>query len=414
MKTRYEEAKEIYAGYGVDTDKAIEILRNIPISVQCWQGDDVLGYDGSDSLTGGIATTGNYPGRPRTFEELKEDIRFAFSHMPGKKRLNLHASYAILGKDQGKVDRDAYTIKYFKPWIDFGKEIGLEGIDFNPTYFSHPKVKNNLTLSSPDEDIRKFWIEHGKRCVEISKEIGKAFNSPCLMNIWIPDGYKDIPADRLGPRMRLKDSLDQILAKYDKKWIIPAVESKLFGIGIESFTVGSNDFYSNYAATHGIIRLMDMGHYHPTEVVSEKISAMLPFFDKMALHVSRPVRWDSDHVIILDDEVKEVAKEVIRNNAIDKVLIGLDFFDASINRLSAWITGERSMEKALLQALLLPNEKMRNLQDEENFTELMFLSEEMKDMPWADVWNEYLRKEGLSEDYLKDVRKYEKDVLLKR
>ncbi len=414
MSDRYESAKDIYAEFGVDTEKAINELKEIPISVQCWQGDDVLGFDGTDSLSGGIQTTGNYPGRARTPEELMADIEFAFSQMPGKKRLNLHASYAILGEDKGKVDRDAYTVKYFEPWIEFGKRVGIDGIDFNPTFFSHPRVKDGLTLSSPDEETRHFWIEHGRRSLEIAAELGKAFGKPCFVNIWIPDGYKDVPADRLGPRLRLKDSLDQILEGYDREWVIPAVESKVFGIGVESFTVGSNEFYQNYAATRGICCLLDMGHYHPTEVVSEKIPALLAFYDRVALHISRPVRWDSDHVVIFDDELKEVCKEIVRNNAVKKVIIGLDFFDASINRNAAWITGERSVEKALLYALTLPNDRLRQLQDNADFTDLMYLQERSKTLPFSDIWEEYLRRENLSEDYITACHDYEDDVLKRR
>lgn len=412
--SRYEEAKKMYAAYGIDTDAAIARLKEIPVSVHCWQGDDVIGFDGSDSLDGGIQTTGNYPGKAVGFEQLKQDIREAFSLMPGKKRLNLHASYAVLGEDKGKVDRDAYTYKYFEPWVRFAKENGIPGIDFNPTFFSHPKMKDGLSLSSPDEATRTFWINHGRACLSIAAEIGKAMGSPCFVNIWIPDGYKDIPADRLSPRLRLKDSLDRILEGYDKKWVIPAVESKVFGIGLESYTVGSNEFYQNYAAKAGICCLLDTGHYHPTEVVSDKIPALLAFYDKVALHVSRPVRWDSDHVVILDDELKEIAKEIVRNDATEKVIIGLDYFDASINRIGAWVTGVRSMQKALLYALLLPNAEMKKLQDGANFGKLMYLNELFKTMPMGDVWNEYLSRQGLSEEWYGEAERYEKEVLSKR
>lgn len=416
VQENYKKAKEEFAKIGVDTEKALDAVKEIPISVHCWQGDDVLGFEGVDTLEGGIQATGNYPGRARTPEELMEDIKEAASLMPGKKRLNLHASYAILGEDKGKVDRDQYTFKYFKPWVDFAKSIGLDGIDFNPTFFSHKKVKDNMTLSSPDEETRRFWIEHGKRCLEISSELGKAFGGPCMMNIWIPDGLKDVPADRLSPRLRLRDSLDEMLAdpNYDKNYVMPTVESKLFGIGVESYTVGNSEFYQNYAATRHITCLMDMGHYHPTEVVSDKIPSLLCFYDKLALHVSRPVRWDSDHVVIFDDELKEVAKEIIRNHAEKKVKIGLDYFDASINRIFAWVTGERSMEKALLYALTLPNDEMRELQDKGDFTKLMYLQEKAKMMPFSDVWNEYLRRSGLTDQYYEDAMKYEKEVLAKR
>lgn len=412
--SRYEEAKKMYAAYGIDTEAAIGRLGKIPVSVHCWQGDDVLGFEGGGSLDGGIQTTGNYPGRARTPEELFEDAKKAFSLMPGKKRINVHACYALLGADKGKVDRDEYTYKYFEPWVKWAKEIGLDGVDFNPTFFAHPKMKDGLSLSSPDEETRRFWVRHGRACLEIAAEMGKAMNSPCLVNIWIPDGYKDIPADRLSPRLRLKKSLDEMLEGYDKKWVIPAVESKVFGIGIESYTVGSNEFYQNYAAKAGICCLMDTGHYHPTEVVSDKLPALLAFYDKVALHVSRPVRWDSDHVVILDDELKELAKEIVRSEADEKVIIGLDYFDASINRLCAWVTGERSMQKALLNAMLQPYAEMKKLQDENNFSKIMFLNEKFKMMPVGDVWDEYLRRQGLSEDWFGEVEAFEKDVIAKR
>ena len=287
-------------------------------------------------------------------------------------------------------------------------------MDFNPTFFAHPMMKDGLSLSSPDEETRAFWVRHGKASLKIAAEIGKAMNSPCLVNIWIPDGYKDIPADRLSPRLRLKKSLDEILEDYDKEWVIPAVESKVFGIGIESYTVGSNEFYQNYAAKKNICCLLDTGHYHPTEVVSDKIPALLAFYDKIALHVSRPVRWDSDHVIIVDDELKELSKEIIRNEADEKVLIGLDYFDASINRLCAWVTGVRSMQKSLLTALLEPYAEMKKLQDECNFSKIMFLKEKFKFMPIGDVWNEYLRRQGLEEDWFGEVEKFEAEVIAKR
>ncbi len=414
MSNRFLEAKEIYAREGIDVEKALEAVKKIPVSIHCWQGDDVLGFDGSGSLEGGIQTTGNYPGRARTPEELMADLAYAAKMMPGTKRLNLHASYAFLGEDKGKIDRDQYTYKHFKPWVDFAKKSGFAGIDFNPTFFAHPRVKDNLTLSSPDEETRKFWVAHGRASLAIAAELGKAMGSPCFVNIWIPDGYKDIPSDRLGPRLRLKKSLDEMLEGYDKEWVIPAVESKVFGIGLESFTVGSSEFYQNYAARAGILCLMDMGHYHPTEVVSEKISALLPFYPKLALHVSRPVRWDSDHVVILNDELKELAKEIVRNDAAERVIIGLDFFDASINRISAWVTGQRSMEKALLYAFLQPNEKAKKLQDEADFTALMVLQEHAKLLPFGDIWDEFLAREGLKEDYLPEILGYEKEVLSRR
>ena len=409
--TRFDGAKEKYAAFGVNAEAALAALKEIPVSVHCWQGDDVIGFDGADSLSGGIQTTGNYPYRARTPEELFEDIEKAISLMPGKKRLNVHACYAFLGEDKGKVDRDRYSYKHFEKWVEFAKKLGLDGVDFNPTFFAHPKMKDGLSLSSPDEPTRKFWVEHGKRSLEIAAEMGKAFGKPALVNIWIPDGFKDVPSDRLGPRLRLKKSLDEMLANYDKKWVIPAVESKVFGIGVESYTVGNNEFYQNYAAKKGICCLLDNGHYHPTEVVSDKIPSLLAFYDKVALHVTRPVRWDSDHVVLFDDELKEIAKEIVRNGATEKVLIGLDYFDASINRISAWVTGQRAMQKALLYALLLPNEKLKALQDEGRFTELMVMQERVKTLPFGDVWEEYLREEGLSDDYYSEIERYEESVL---
>ena len=410
----YQEAKQAYAAFGVDTDAAIAALKNVPISVHCWQGDDVLGFEGAESLTGGIQTTGNYPGRARTPEELLKDYAFALSLMPGKKRINVHASYAFLGEDKGRVDRDQYEPKHFAPWVKFAKDNGYDGIDFNPTFFAHPKMKDGLTLSSPDEETRKFWVEHGKRCMEIAAYLGKEMGSPCLVNIWIPDGYKDIPADRLGPRKRYAQSLDEMLEGYDKEWVIPAIESKVFGIGVESYTVGSNEFCQNYAATRGICSLLDNGHYHPTEVVSDKIPSMLTFYDKVALHVSRPVRWDSDHVVIFEDELKEIMKEVVRNDALEKVKIALDYFDASINRVFAWVTGERSVEKALLYALLLPNAAMKEAQEKGEFTRLMYLQERVKMLPFGEVWAEYLKECGLDDNYFETISEYEKTILEER
>ena len=413
IKELYAAAKKLYAAQGIDTEAAIEKLAEIPVSIHCWQGDDVIGLDGGGSLSGGIQTTGNYPGRARNFEELTADIKKAFSLMPGKKRLNLHASYAILNGE--KVDRDAYRPEHFAPWVKFAKEQGIAGIDFNPTMFSHKNVKDGLTLSSPDAKIRKFWVDHCIACLKIAEYFADEFKSPCLVNIWIPDGFKDVPADRLTPRLRLKDSLDKILAcGYDRNKVVVAVESKVFGIGVESYTVGSNEFYQNYAAKNNICCLLDNGHYHPLEYVSDKIPALLAFYDKLALHVTRGVRWDSDHVVLFEDELKEIAKEIVRNNAIDKVMIGLDYFDASINRLSAWVTGQRAMERALLYALLIDNEKLRKLQDESRFTELMVAQEEVKDMPFGAVWMEYLSRQGIEEDYITGIKEYEKEILKER
>lgn len=408
----YENAREKYAAYGVDTDKAIETLKNVTVSMHCWQGDDVTGFDSRETLSGGIQATGNYPGKATTPEQLMEDIDKAMSLIPGKKKLNLHASYAIFDGDF--ADRDKIEPKHFEKWVKFAKERNM-GIDFNPTFFSHPMVKDNLTLSSPDEEVRRFWIEHGKRCIEISQYFAEQTNSVCVMNIWIPDGYKDIPADRYAPRKRFKDSLDEILSvPYDKSKVYVTLESKVFGIGLESYTVGSAEFCMNYVNEKKITPLMDNGHYHPTELVSDKISSMLLFNDKIALHITRPVRWDSDHVVLFDDETREIAKEIVRNDALDRVFIATDYFDASINRISAWVTGMRNVQKALLFALLQPSDKMKKLQDEANMTELMVLSEEFKTMPFGDVWEKYLEVENVKADYFTEIKEYEKKVLVNR
>lgn len=413
MSEIYKLAKEQYAACGIDAEAALAKLERIPVSVHCWQGDDVIGFDGGGALSGGIQTTGNYPARARNFEELKSDIRKAFSLMPGTKRLNLHANYAILDGD--KVDRNEYAPKHFAPWVKFAKELGLAGIDFNPTIFSHKMVKDGLTLSSPDESVRKFWVEHCKASIKISEYLADEMGTPTLMNIWIPDGFKDVPADRLTPRLRLKKSLDEILATgYDRNKVIIAVESKVFGIGVESYTVGNNEFYQNYAAKNNICCLLDNGHYHPLEYVSDKIPALLAFYDKVALHVTRGVRWDSDHVVLFEDELKEIAKEIVRNDATDKVLIGLDYFDASINRLSAWVTGQRAMQKALLYALLIDHEALKKLQDNADFTALMVKQEEVKTLPFGAVWQEYLDRQGLKEDYLTTIREYERQIIKER
>ena len=340
------------------------------------------------------------------------DIDKAFELIPGKKKLNLHASYAIF--DGEKADRDAIKPEHFKKWVDFAKARGI-GIDFNPTFFSHPMVKDNLTLSSPDEDVRRFWVEHGKRCVEISEYFANETGFPCVMNIWIPDGYKDIPADRLSPRLRFKKSLDEILAvPYDKRKVFVTLESKVFGIGLESYTVGSAEFCLSYATKNGIVPLMDNGHYHPTELVSDKVSALLAFNDRIALHITRGVRWDSDHVVLFDDETREIAKEIVRNDALDRVFIATDYFDASINRISAWVTGVRNVQKALLYALLEPSAKMKELQDNADFTSLMALGEEIKTLPFGDIWDEYLERQGVKKNYLDEIKEYEKKVLVNR
>ncbi len=412
--SRYEEAKAKYLKQGVDTQKAIEALKNIPISIHCWQGDDVTGFENADgTLTGGIQTTGNYPGKARTPDELMADFEKAISLIPGKKRINLHASYAIF--DGEKVDRDELKPEHFKKWVDFAKKNDI-GIDFNPTFFSHDKAADSLTLTSPDDEKREFWIRHGIASRRIAAYFAKELGTHCLNNVWIPDGYKEIPADRLGPRMRLKESLDRIFEE-KLEGVVDCIESKVFGIGLEAYTVGSNEFCLSYAASkEGVYYLLDNGHFHPTEVVSDKIPSLLTFFDKIPLHVTRAIRWDSDHVVIFEDEIKEIAKEIVRNDATEKVLIGLDFFDASINRVAAWVIGTRNMQKALLYALLLPNSKMKELQDAGDFTEKLMLDEEMKTYPFGDVWEEYCRQAGVPDDesWYSEVKQYEKDVLLKR
>lgn len=410
--SEFEEAKEAYAAIGVDAEEALKKLQQVRISMHCWQGDDVLGFD-SDALTGGIAATGNYPGRARTPEELMADIRKAYSLIPGKHKLNLHASYRIT---EEQVDRDKIEPKHFAAWVDFAKEEGI-GLDFNPTFFSHKNVKDNMTLSSPDPAIREFWIAHGKACRKIANYFGEELGITALDNIWIPDGTKDVPADRIGPRARLKEALDEILSvPYERKNVADSVEGKVFGIGVESYTVGSHEFYMNYAAKKGIMCLLDTGHYHPTEVVSEKISSMLLFNDSLALHVSRPVRWDSDHVIKLDDELKELATELVRCQALDRVFIGLDFFDASINRIAAWVIGMRNMQKALLYGLLTPNEDLKKAQEEADFTRVLQGLEELKTLPFGAVWAEFCARNEVPEDgkWYTEIKAYERNVLLKR
>ena len=416
--TRYEQAKEMYAAYGIDTDKAMERLKSVPVALHCWQGDDVRGFDQKvDALSGGIQTTGNYPGRATTPEELMADLDMVLKLCPGTKKMNLHACYAIFNEENGGwVDRDKLEPKHFAPWVKFCKERGL-GCDFNPTFFSHPMC-DPLTLSSPNEETRKFWIEHGKACIRISEYLAEELGCQCVMNIWTGDGFKDIPADRMGPRMRYKDSIDQILSEsFDFNKVKPCVDSKVFGIGVEAYTVGSGEFSLAYAAANKdkCIPLMDNGHYHPTEVVSDKIPALLTFFPEIALHVTRPIRWDSDHVVLLDDETKEIAKEIVRCNGLSgSVKIALDYFDASINRIAAWCVGLRNLQKALLMALLTPD--FSALQNENNFTELMVKSEEVKTLPFGDVWAEYCTLCGVPAEgeWFPAVKQYEQEVLSKR
>ena len=416
MNQEYTLAREKYAQLGVDTDQAIACLKQIPVSLHCCQGDDVTGFDHQGPLTGGIQTTGNYPGKATTPEQLMQDMDKALQLMPGKKKLNLHASYAIFEKGEF-ADRNVLEPKHFAKWVEFAKERGM-GIDFNPTYFSHDKIKDGLTLTSPDEEIRTFWIDHGKACLRIAEYFAKETGVPCVMNIWIGDGFKDIPADRLGPRMRYKDSLEQILSQpYDKKLVKVCVESKVFGIGVESYTAGSGEFTLSFAATHeGVLPLMDNGHYHPTEMVSDKIPALLCFYPEIALHITRPVRWDSDHVVLFDDETREMAKEIVRCDGLERVYMALDYFDAGINRLSAWVTGFRSWQKALLFALCTPNQQLAQLQDQGNMTRLMVEQEELKLYPFGAVWEEYLRQCDVpgSRECLAEIEAYEAEVLLKR
>lgn len=416
MNERYITTKQEYEKIGVDVEKALNVLKDIPVSMHCWQGDDVIGFDHDGPLTGGIQTTGDYPGKARTPQELMDDMEKAMSMIPGAKKINLHASYAIF-EDGEFVDRDKIEPRHFKRWVDFAKKHHV-GIDFNPTFFSHPKMKDGLTLSSPDEKIRKFWIEHGRACIRISQYFAEETGVPCVMNIWTGDGFKDVPADRMGPRIRYKESIEQILAEpFDKNKVKPCVESKVFGIGVESYTTGSAEFTLSFAASHeGCLPLMDNGHYHPTELVSDKIPALLCFYPEIALHITRGVRWDSDHVLLLDDETKEIAKEIVRCKALDRVYMALDYFDASINRVSAWVVGMRSWQKALLNALLMPHERLTKLQDEAKFTELMALQEEIKTMPFGDIWKEYCRRCGVDGEmsWFNEIEKYEEEVLSKR
>ena len=415
----YESAKAAYAALGVDVDAAMTRLQSVPVSLHCWQGDDVRGFDTDPSkpLTGGIQTTGNYPGRARTPEELMADIDEVLKLCPGTKKINLHASYAIF-EDGDWADRDKLEPRHFAKWVEFCKARGL-GADFNPTFFSHPKC-DPLTLSSPNEDTLRFWIEHGKACIRISQYLAEELGQPCTMNIWTGDGFKDIPADRMGPRQRYKASIDEILSEpYDFNKVKPCVESKVFGIGVEAYTVGSAEFSLTYAAMNKekCIPLMDNGHYHPTEVVSDKIPALLAFFPEIALHITRPIRWDSDHVVRLDDETHEICKEIVRCGGLDgRVNIALDYFDASINRIAAWTVGFRSVQKALLQALLTPNAAFKTMQDEGRFTELLVAQEESKTLPFGEIWAEYCRRAGVPEDgqWLAQVQAYERDVLSKR
>lgn len=411
----FELAKEKYEKLGVNVEEAFEKLKKLSISVNCWQGDDIGGFEvEQQELSGGIDVTGNYPGKATTPEELRGDLEKALSLIPGTHRVNLHSIYAETEGE--KVDRDALKPEHFKNWVEWAKSNNL-GLDFNPTLFSHPKTDDGLTLAHPDEEIRDFWIRHCQASRRISEYFGKELNTPSLTNIWIPDGFKDTPSDRLTPRKRLKDSLDKIYEdKIDEKYNLDALESKLFGIGSEAYVVGSHEFYMNYAMKNDKLCLMDTGHYHPTEMVSNKISSMLLFNDKLALHVSRPVRWDSDHVVAFDDELKEIGLEIVRNDALENVLIGLDFFDASINRVAGWVIGTRNMIKSILYALLVPNDHMKGLQEKGDFTKRLALYEEFKTYPFGAIWDYYCETMGVPvrEEWLHDVEEYEKEVTNKR
>lgn len=413
---RYQSASKIYQSLGIDTEKILEKLKAVPVSLHCWQGDDVGGFDHEGPLSGGIQTTGNYLGKARTIDELIADMEMAMSLCPGTKKINVHASYAVF--EDGKiVDRDKLEVKHFQRWIDLAKKYNV-GIDFNPTFFSHPKVKDGLTLSSPDKATRDFWIAHGKACIKISEEMAKQTGYPCVMNIWTGDGFKDIPADRLTPRLHYKDSIEQILSVgFDTNLVKPCVESKVFGIGVEAYTVGSAEFSLAFACQHkNCLPLMDNGHYHPTEMVSDKIPALLTFFPEIALHITRPIRWDSDHVVLFDDETREMAKEIVRCDALDRVYMALDFFDASINRIGAWAVGFRSWQKALLFAMLSPNQYLKDLQLSNQLSKLMVESEMVKTLPFGDVWNEYCLRNNapLDKDLFEHISLYEQNVLKKR
>jgi len=415
VKESYEIAKKKYEKWGINVDEVLDTLKKVPISIHCWQGDDIGGFEvNQQELSGGIDVTGNYPGKATTPEELRSDLEKALSLIPGKHRINLHAIYAET--DGEVVDRDKLEPKHFENWVNWAKENGL-GLDFNPTFFSHPKSEDGLTLAHPDKEIRDFWIRHGIASRKIAEYFGKELGTSALTNIWVPDGFKDIPSDRLTPRERLKESLDEIFSvKIDKKYNVDAVESKLFGIGSEAYVVGSHEFYMGYALKNDVLCLLDSGHYHPTEVISNKISSLLLFSDELALHVSRPVRWDSDHVITLDDELREIGLEIVRNGALDKVRIGLDFFDASINRVAAWTIGTRNMVKSLLYALLTPNDHLKQLQDEGNFTDRLAIIEELKTYPFGAIWDYYCEQQGVpvGEAWLDEVKTYEKEELSKR
>ncbi|HFI0700919.1 TPA: L-rhamnose isomerase [Streptococcus suis] len=410
----YQVAKERYAAIGVDTDAALKKLQDIKISMHCWQGDDVKGFlTPEGDLTGGIMSTGNYPGAAKNPDQLRQDLEKAFSLIPGQHKLNLHAIY--LDTDE-KVDLNEIEPKHFEKWVAWAKEQGL-GLDFNPTFFSHPMMKDGFTLSHPDKEVRDYWIEHGKRSRKVAEYMGKELGQVCYNNFWVPDGFKDNPVDRLSPRKRLMESLDEIFSDHvDETYTQDAVESKLFGLGAEAYTVGSHEFYMGYGLTRGKMILLDAGHFHPTEVISNKLSSLALFGKGIMLHVSRPVRWDSDHVVIMDDELQDIAKELVRNDLLDKAVIGLDFFDATINRIAAWVIGTRNTQKALLKALLEPTKDLKDMENAFDFTSRLAYTEELKDFPYADVWNYFCLQNDVPVglDWLTDVRQYEEEVLSKR
>lgn len=413
-KMRYEDAKELYAAIGVDTDKAIRTLSEIPISLHCWQGDDVNGFLFRDiALSGGIQTTGNYPGRANTPSELRADLDMALSMIPGKHRLNLHAIYA---DTEEKIDLTDLAPRHFERWVEWARERGM-GLDYNPTCFSHPMADSGFTISSADPDVRAFWIEHCKGSRRISEYFGKSLGTKCVTNFWFPDGYKDIPVDREAPRYRMMTALDEVMSeKLDPAAHLDALESKVFGIGAESYTVSSNEFALGYAASRGIAYTLDAGHFHPTEVISDKISSVLLYTKELLLHVSRPVRWDSDHVIIFDDELNAIADSLIRSDLIRRTHVGLDYFDASINRIAAWIIGTRNMEKALLRALLSPIDTLKRAELDGDFTTRLALTEELKSYPFAAVWDHFceINDVPVREAWLAEVKRYEGEVLSKR
>ena len=410
ITTAYQNAKQVFARYGVDTEQALAELKTTPISIHCWQGDDVRGFESPDvALSGGIQTTGNYPGAASTPAELRADMEKAFSLIPGKKRVNLHAIY--LDSDE-HVERDQIKPEHFARWVEWAKQHDL-GLDFNPTLFSHPKADDGLTLSHPSEEVRQFWVEHVKASRKISEYFGRELGSPSVMNIWIPDGMKDMPVDRLAPRQRLLDALDDALAeKIDPAYHKDAVESKLFGIGAEAYTVGSNEFYLAYASTRNTALCLDAGHFHPTEMISDKISACSLYVQDLLLHVTRPVRWDSDHVVSFDDETQAIMREIVRNQLQDRVSIGLDFFDASINRVAAWVIGTRNAQKALLKALLEPTAQLKAAEAEFDFTTRLGLMEEAHSLPWAAVWDYYCAQNQVPVgfDWMKDIKDYEATI----